>query len=146
MLCSVQPKVCDSLYIGILSHRPNRRYFLQFLFWTLLLCIASFIALVARFVSCSRRSRLCLSSMSTAGVVLSVICFVESIIFALFIIIMIYDQITAIFDNTPQIDQLQNRRGDKVSGLSPLSHSHTHSLPLSHIQGIEIRVAQTSVW
>jgi len=44
---------------------------------------------------------------------LAIICFIEAIIFGLFVIIMMFDQFSAIFDNTPGIDALQNRQGIK---------------------------------
>jgi hypothetical protein len=62
--------------------------------------------------------------------VLAVLCFVEALVFGecesravpsspplisgLFVTIMMFDQISAIFENTPGIDALQNRKGDKV--------------------------------
>jgi hypothetical protein len=44
---------------------------------------------------------------------LAIICFVEALVFGLFVIIMMCDQFSAIFENTPGIDQLQNKKGEK---------------------------------
>jgi len=48
------------------------------------------------------------------GMVMSILTFIEAIIFGLFVIIMLFDQIQAIFENTPGIDALQNRTGESV--------------------------------
>lgn len=53
--------------------------------------------------------------ISGGGVALSVIVFVEAIVFGLFTIIMLFDQLSAIFDNTPGIDAMQHRKGQQVS-------------------------------
>lgn len=89
----------------------NQKYFLLFLFYTLCCCIYSGVLLVARFISCTNNLRKC--SLSTVQTALCIINFIEAVIFGLFVLIMTFDQLTAIFDNTPGIDALQHKPGVK---------------------------------
>ena len=57
--------------------------------------------------------------MSGAAVACSIIVFIEALIFGLFTCIMFFDQISAIFENTPGIDAMQNKRGERVSVETP---------------------------
>lgn len=52
-------------------------------------------------------------SISAGQSALCVVNFVESLVFGLFVIIMLFDQLTAIFENTPGIDALQQKKGIK---------------------------------
>jgi len=87
----------------------NQKYFILFLFYTAICCIYSGTLLVARFISCTHNLRGCTVGGWQAA--LAIICFVEALIFGLFVIIMMFDQFSAIFDNTPGIDAMQHRRG-----------------------------------
>ena len=58
--------------------------------------------------------------MSALGVTLCVITFVEALIFGLFVTIMMCDQLGAIFDNTPGIDALQDKKGKKIGRYTSL--------------------------
>jgi len=89
----------------------NQKYFILFLFYTALACIYSAVLLVSRFISCTQHMRQC--SVTGAYIVLCVINFIEALVFGLFVIIMMCDQVGAILDNTPQIDALQNKHGTK---------------------------------
>jgi len=89
----------------------NQKYFILFLFYTAICCIYSGTLLVARFISCTHNLRQC--TVSGVHAALAIICFVEALVFGLFVIIMMFDQFSAIFDNTPGIDQLQHRKGEK---------------------------------
>jgi palmitoyltransferase len=89
----------------------NQKYFILFLFYTCACCIYSGVLLVARFISCTNNLRQC--TVSGVHAALAIICFVEALVFGLFVIIMMCDQFSAIFENTPGIDQLQNRKGEK---------------------------------
>jgi len=89
----------------------NQKYFILFLFYTALCCLYSGALLVSRFISCTNHLRQC--TVGGVHAALAIICFIEAIIFGLFVIIMMFDQFSAIFDNTPGIDALQNRHGIK---------------------------------
>jgi len=96
----------------------NQKYFVLFLFYTCVNCCYSVVLLVSRFISCTNNLRQCsISGLETA---LCVVNFVEALIFGLFVGIMMFDQISAIFDNTPGIDALQNKHGQKRSKYSSL--------------------------
>jgi len=105
----------------------NQKYFILFLFYTAVCCIYSGTLLVARFISCTHNLRgfipddvvtravaTAFPGQCTVGGIhaaLAIICFVEALIFGLFVIIMMFDQFSAIFDNTPGIDAMQHRKG-----------------------------------
>lgn len=89
----------------------NQKYFLLFLLYTCILCIYSGVVLVLRFISCTNNLKQC--SISTFQAVLCVLHFVEALVFGLFVSIMMFDQLTAIFENTPGIDALQKKQGVK---------------------------------
>lgn len=74
----------------------NQKYFLLFLFYTALCCFYSGALLVARFMSCTKSVRLC--TVSGGQAVLCVLTFIEAIIFGLFVCIMLFDQLSAIFE------------------------------------------------
>jgi hypothetical protein len=87
----------------------NQKYFILFLIYTLLCCICCGVALIARFISCTNNLKGC--SVSGLQAVLCILNFIEAIIFGLFCAIMLFDQLSAIFENTPGIDALQNKKG-----------------------------------
>mmetsp|Transcript_5443 Transcript_5443/g.8042 ORF Transcript_5443/g.8042 Transcript_5443/m.8042 type:complete len:312 (+) Transcript_5443:1-936(+) len=97
----------------------TQKYFLLFLFYTFLCCVFSLITLASRAWLCSRRKlpeQRHLFSPSFCkpdpmDVVLSVVNFVEAILFVLFTGCMGTDQYEAISKNTPYIDRLQGKRG-----------------------------------
>eukprot|EP01006_Ploeotia_vitrea_P024107 TRINITY_DN56837_c0_g1_i2.p2 TRINITY_DN56837_c0_g1~~TRINITY_DN56837_c0_g1_i2.p2 ORF type:complete len:385 (-),score=161.00 TRINITY_DN56837_c0_g1_i2:39-1193(-) len=97
----------------------NQKYFLLFLIYTGLCCIYCGVMLVARFVSCTRSLRQC--TVRGGHVALCVINFVEALVFGLFVAVMLFDQLQAIFENTPGIDALQNRRGVQRSKMENLT-------------------------
>lgn len=88
----------------------NQKYFLLFLIYTCLACIYSGTLLVARFISCTNHLSSC--TISGAQAVLCVLNFVEAVVFGLFCLIMLWDQVSAILENTPGIDAMQNRKGE----------------------------------
>ena len=92
----------------------NQKYFLLFLLYTCLCCLYSGALLVGRFVSCTQNLQSC--SVSGVQALLAIATFIEAIIFGLFCSIMLWDQLSAIFDNTPGIDALQDRHGDSSQG------------------------------
>lgn len=86
----------------------NQKYFLLFLLYTFLCCVYSGVLLVARFISCTRDLRAC--SVSSGGAIMCILNFIEAIIFGLFTMMMMWDQLTAIRDDLPGIDALQNKK------------------------------------
>lgn len=88
----------------------NQKYFLLFLLYTTACTIYAGTLLVARFISCTNNLKQC--TVSGIPAVLCVLCFIEAIIFGLFCLVMMYDQLSAIFENTPGIDALQNKKGE----------------------------------
>ena len=94
------------------------RYFLLFLLYTAACCVYAGTLLVARFISCTHNMRLCpVTPLQTA---LCIINFVEALVFGLFCAIMMADQLNAIFDNTPGIDALQGKKGERRGRYSSL--------------------------
>lgn len=98
---------CERCVIRMDHHCPwvnncvailNQKYFMLFLFYTALCCIYSGVLLVARFVSCTHNIRQCSLTGIEAG--LCIVNFVEALVFGLFVIIMLFDQFSAIFENT----------------------------------------------
>lgn len=85
----------------------NQKYFLLFLFYTLLCCIYSGVLLIGRFITCTNNIRICHVTGLDVGLMIGN--FLESIIFGIFVLIMLFDQLSAIFDNLPGIDSLQNK-------------------------------------
>jgi hypothetical protein len=89
----------------------NQKYFILFLFYTCLCCLYSGVLLVARFISCTNHLKSC--SIGGGQAALCIINFVEALVFGLFTLIMMFDQFSAIFENTPGIDALQNKKGER---------------------------------
>ena len=89
----------------------NQKFFVLFLLYTLLCCLYAGTLLVCRFISCTHNLRLCTITPLQTG--LCIVNFIEAVVFGLFCLIMMFDQLTAILDNTPGIDALQNRQGVK---------------------------------
>jgi len=96
----------------------NQKYFILFLFYTCLCCVYSAVLLVGRFISCTNSVKTC--SVTGIGAALCVLNFIEALIFGLFVCIMMFDQFSAIFDNTPGVDALQNKHGPKRSRYQSL--------------------------
>lgn len=80
------------------------------------MCLFCGFTLVGRFFSCSSAQAIIYQTCTVGplGAIAGILNFVEAIIFGMFTIIMTFDQIGAIFDNTPYIDSIQGKRGEKV--------------------------------
>jgi palmitoyltransferase len=94
----------------------NQKYFLLFLIYTAFLCFFSGTLLVARFVSCTNFKTLSRPPSCNVGDIGTFCCiynFIVALVFGLFVLIMFFDQLSAIFENTPGIDALQQRFGVK---------------------------------
>jgi len=96
----------------------NQKHFVLFLFYILVSCLYTFALLIIRAMYCSqdREADLCYRSRSDAAfdLFLGVIAFFVGIVFALFVSVMLYDQLYCIVHNTTGIDQLQNTLTEKV--------------------------------
>lgn len=92
----------------------NQKYFLLFLLYTAFCCFYSGVLLVARFMSCTKTVRLC--TISGGQAVLCVLNFIEAIVFGLFVCIMLFDQLSAIFDEAHNPGQKGEQRS-KYQGL-----------------------------
>ena len=111
MLCVVSWDVADCPWVNNCVAIFNQKYFLLFLLYTAACCIYAGTLLVARFISCTNNMRQCpITPLQTA---LCIINFVEALVFGLFCAIMMADQLNAIFDNTPGIDALQGKKGER---------------------------------
>jgi palmitoyltransferase len=85
----------------------NQKYFVLFLIYTSFCCLYSGVLLISRFVSCTHHMRSC--KVSVAEAVCCGINFVEALIFGLFVIIMLFDQVSAILEAQPSIDPDRKR-------------------------------------
>jgi hypothetical protein len=103
---------CERCVIRMDHHCPwvnncvaiyNQKYFVLFLIYTSMCCIYSGVLLVARFISCTHHVRLCTLTATQAG--LCVVNFVEALVFGLFVLIMLFDQISAIWEGESTQDQ-----------------------------------------
>lgn len=84
----------------------NQKYFMLFLLYTAVCCVYSGYFLVARFLSCTNNPRQC--TISGAGTALCILNFVEALVFGLFVIVMMFDQFSAIFDGTARNQDTKN--------------------------------------
>jgi len=99
----------------------NQKYFILFLFYTAFCCLYSGILLVCRFVSCTRNLRMC--SVSGLEAALCIINFIEALVFGLFVIIMLCDQIAAIWDtNHGDYDGDDDKPRKRISKYMALKH------------------------
>lgn len=73
----------------------NQRYFFQFLFYTAVSCFYCAGLLIARFLTC-QDSGVC--DISSGGILLAILTFIESLIFGAFTVVMTWTQVSAILD------------------------------------------------
>jgi palmitoyltransferase ZDHHC3/7/25 len=104
----------------------NQKYFILFLFYTGVSAFYAAGLLIARFIGCTGRSNRC--RLGGAAVVCSIITFIIALLFGLFVSIMLFDQLSAIYENTPGIDMMQNRKGKKQSFMVSLRNVFGESL------------------
>lgn len=101
----------------------TQKFFLLFLFYIMLACIFSFVLLVLRVSFCfnNEKADLCKRKQFqvTIDLMLGIFSGFLNLLFMVFVIVMLYDQITCIINNTTGIDILKNsaieRRSIKVN-------------------------------
>jgi len=99
----------------------NQKVFILFLFYTALCCLYSGVLLVARFFSCSKRPRQC--SVAGSGTALAIVDFVLCLVFGLFVVIMMFDQLSAIWEGNEEKlrvfnHQMQQREAQLRNGVA----------------------------
>jgi len=112
---------CERCVIRMDHHCPwvnncvaifNQKYFLLFLFYTAVCCIYSGVLLVARFISCTQNLRQCTLGGLEAG--LCILTFIEALVFGLFVIIMLWDQFSALFEDLDDPQMSTEGRGSQT--------------------------------
>jgi len=102
----------------------NQKYFLLFLLYTGCQCLFCLVSIISRFFICNSIDFHTKYKYKFDGInpncdptqldiILCILNVIEGILFGLFTFIMLYDQIDAIFKNTPYIDALKGKRGKK---------------------------------
>jgi hypothetical protein len=95
----------------------NHKLFILFLFWTLIVCCYSLILVTCRYLSCtlSKQEGGCGNHIDNLLIVFLI---VESILFGLFTMCMMGDQIDVITTNQTQIDRLKKVRNEQKQEIN----------------------------
>jgi len=86
----------------------NHKLFLLFVFWVFVTCMYSMVLVLVKYISCINGGYRCHSGASHQLLVIFLV--VESILFGLFTLCMLGDQVSAIQSNQTQIDRLKNTK------------------------------------
>jgi len=86
----------------------NHKLFLLFVFWVFVTCMYSMVLVLIKYISCINGGYRCHSGASHQLLVIFLV--VESILFGLFTLCMLGDQVSAIQSNQTQIDRLKNTK------------------------------------
>ena len=120
--------ICNRCVVKMDHHCPwinncvgigNYKLFLQFVCWVFVVSIYAIVLSVAKFLSCIREYDM--NACGTPGENLLVIfLMVESVLFALFTLIMIGDQMSVIFNNQTKIEKLKNTKFASVVEINEI--------------------------
>ena len=80
----------------------NQKYFLLFLFYTAICCIYTAYFLIIRFYKCTKNFNRC-NLTDSGNIIIAILLFIEALIFGLFVIIMMFDQLSAISETFEDI-------------------------------------------
>lgn len=101
--------------VGYLNHK----FFILFLFWTSIACLWCFVTLCTRFYLCqtakrSFRATPVICNPTSADLICSILLMVEAVLFGSFTTVMMFDQLSCIFESNTYIDRLKGKkRGNK---------------------------------
>jgi len=101
--------------VGFLNHK----FFLLFLFWTSITCLWCFVTLCTRFYLCqsmkqSFRQQPVICDPDNADLICSILLMIEAVLFGSFTTVMMFDQLSCIFESVTYIDRLKGKkRGNK---------------------------------
>eukprot|EP00981_Chlorochromonas_danica_P014662 scaffold8522_cov157-Ochromonas_danica.AAC.6 len=101
----------------------NHKLFLLFVLWVFLTCSYSMILVVAKYVSCSFGLTACGSPEDQLIVIFLVI---VALLFGLFTLCMLGDQMTSIYTNQTQIDRLKNTKYAQQGEINEVCGSPSH--------------------
>jgi len=96
----------------------NQKYFVLFLLYTAITCLFCLVTLICRFLMCASIKRSFRPTQpfckpAPVDTICCVLNFVEAIMFGLFVTIMLFDQLSVVFDNTTYIDKLKGNSKNK---------------------------------
>ena len=86
----------------------NHKLFLLFVFWVFVTCMYSMVLVLCKYINCLGKGHRCHSGPENHLLVIFLV--VESILFGLFTLCMLGDQLSAISSNQTQIDRLKNTK------------------------------------
>lgn len=108
----------------------NHKLFMLFIFYVFITCIYSMVLVTAKYVVCiaspSGSGRGCRGEMDAHLVVVFLL--VESILFGLFTLCMLGDQLSSILTNQTQIDRLKNAKFKQQTEVNEVFGSPAHLL------------------
>lgn len=120
----------------------NHKLFLLFVFWVFVTCMYSMVLVLAKYIVCIGGGHKCHSGARNHLAVIFLV--VESILFGLFTLCMLGDQMSAIASNQTQIDRLKNTKHtyqtevNEVCGSARavrFHHSWLYPLPVHFPEG-----------
>lgn len=102
----------------------NHKLFLLFVFWIFLLCMYTLILMLAKFILCSSRDDECGGDASSF--LITVFLVMEGLLFGLFTICMLGDQMSSVYTNQTQIDRLKNTKFEHLAEINEVCGGSPH--------------------
>eukprot|EP00492_Amphilonche_elongata_P003677 TRINITY_DN4031_c0_g1_i1.p1 TRINITY_DN4031_c0_g1~~TRINITY_DN4031_c0_g1_i1.p1 ORF type:complete len:122 (+),score=32.07 TRINITY_DN4031_c0_g1_i1:39-368(+) len=98
-------------------------FFILFLFWTSITCLFCFVTLCCRFYLCqtTRRSFRAMPTIcnpTSGDLICSILLMVEAVLFGSFTVVMMFDQLSCIFESNTYIDRLEKKKKYRLRGRS----------------------------